>query len=276
MESSVRTYSKAQGARDPSLDSSKTSSENLGPNDKQKSQDIFVISWEVLLIIVPVILIFLFLFKIIKLEEPRSSTPLPAVEKNFGSLDILYRESGDSQGRTIFYKNKEISSDASRKETEGIGWVEITLSTERAKTAINAQYKGVEQITESKDKYIKLAFPGGANIYKLRILGGQESKSTAPLSVYASETGVFVEDLNSLVNSRIDVAEYLGPISSLSDNELAKILIVNDAVTAIFARVDSGAVVFDVNGNPVIERIYIRRFDGKSAVEKEIRRNFQN
>lgn len=195
---------------------------------------------------------------------------------------VIYPQQPSPDGRDIYYQIA--------KSYPGAGYYPMTfkpetnaISSAKVSTELTSYIVGSfvswEDISRSSDKYLVLKsnIPPHKDIPLPKIRVGFNKDLNAP-GHYS--TGLGVEDLSTIIPTIIDSkgarAYSLGYIVSFTPDELAKLIRPNDAivVTALrdFQRKDKKVDLIDGKSVKIAEWLYIRRFDPKNVLPKELGR----
>lgn len=242
---------------------------DINPNSnspKNKTSPLLLIG--VLAGFVLVIVLYVFI-AFTKQKEKKVIPPSPAVARE---AKILYPPQPSNDGRDIYY---DIGITYS-----GSGVYPLATSKTASATAyIVGNFVKWEAVPNSNDKYLILSDyiknSGKPDVPKIRVGFGKKINLKTQLA-----TGLAVEDLATIIPNILDVskgtAKYsLGYIVDWQ-NELSKFIKPGDVIAATIIydpRVKNKKIdIVDSNGIKVAEWIYIRRFNPKETLVKELGR----
>lgn len=200
------------------------------------------------------------------------SNPLVARAKNIG-YNIIWMDPSDTVGRTVFYDWKGTYGSG------GIGPKEIKNQNGTIYIRhITGLFQGFQEIPNSSDKHLLLKNPLTQEILSPLRITLTQSESTSSATPHFPLTSLFVEDLSILTNNATGSASSLGEFRNWKTTDLQIVLEKGDAVVASLwsnmTRTQQGVVMGktpkDNEGNFGVLHLHLRRFGGKTEVEKEL------
>lgn len=187
-----------------------------------------------------------------------TNNPLIQKAKSLG-YEIIWMDPEDTLGRTIFYNWRGEAGYG------GIGVREVKNPDGTTYTRhITGIFQRFEDIPQSKDKYLLLLDPKNNKRLPLVRLIFEQTPTK-------SSSGLAVEKLSVPLDVKEYGSEYIGTALEIGSN-LEKILRSGDAV-AVQLNTDGSSNfknLKDKNGNFEVFFLFLRRFDGKIQIEKEL------
>ena len=195
--------------------------------------------------------------------QPFLLNSLIAKAKSLG-YSIILISPDDTVGRTAFYNSRMIINN----EGMGIKKTKNAKGKESAAQIVGA-FEELKDIKNSSDKYMLITNPDTKEKFPLiRIIIDISSPSSPQDNI---PTQLLVEDLNYNGETASLSAQSLGSISQLSIKEIGEIFHKGDSI-AVGLKINPQGNTIDENNNLQSLVLYVRRFGGKTEIEKEISR----